>query len=92
VDHPGLVRHLEPLGDLTADLDRLVDGQRAAGQPRRQVLAGHELEREEADVPLLIDAVDAGDVGVVERRERLGLALEAPQPLLVVRELLRRAR
>jgi hypothetical protein len=31
--------------------------------------------------------VDAGDVGVVERGERLGFALEAPQPLLVVREL-----
>ena len=53
-----------------------------------QVLARHELEREEPHVPDLVDAVDSADVRVIQRRERLGLAFEAPQPLVVVGQLL----
>jgi hypothetical protein len=89
VHHARLVRRLEPLGDLPAHVDRLVHRQRPPRQARRQVLPRHELERQEAHVAHLVDAVDACDVRVVERGQRLGLALEAPQPLLVVSELLR---
>ncbi len=84
-----LVRGLEPLRDLPRDVDRLAQRQRAAGQTRLQVLAGHQLEREEADPSLLIDPVDPRDVGVVQGGQRLGLALEASQPLLVLGEVLR---
>lgn len=51
--------------------------------------AGHELEYEEPSVPDLVDAEDLRDVGVVERRQRFRLALEALQSLLVVDEVFR---
>ena len=88
VNDAGLVRRLEPLGDLPTHVDGLVDGQRSALQPRLEVLARHELHREEACVAHLVDAEDPGDVRVVQRRERLGLALETPQPLVVLGEVL----
>ena len=36
--------------------------------------------------PRLLDAVDGGDVGMIQRGEDLGFALEARQPIGVVRE------
>jgi hypothetical protein len=71
-----LVRGLESLGDLPADVDRLVHAQRPARQARREVLAGHEFHRQEAGVAHLVDAVDARHVRVVERGQRPRLALE----------------
>ena len=88
VHDAGLVRGLETLRDLTAHVDGFVDGQRTAREPRGEVLTGDELHREEARVVHLIDAVDARDVRMVQRRERLRLALEATQPLLVLGEAL----
>jgi len=88
VHHARLVRRLEPLGDLPAHVDRFVHGQRSARNSSRQVLPRHELEREEANVVLLVDAVDPGDVRMIERGERLGFSFEAPEPLFVVGQLL----
>ena len=48
VDHARLVRGLERGGDLTHQLDRLVDRNRTAGQPLGQVLALDKLHRQEA--------------------------------------------
>ena len=84
MDHAGFVRGLDPLGDLPADVERLVQREGATLQPRRQVFAGHELHRHEARVAHLINPEDLCDVGVVQRRERLRLALEPTQPLVVV--------
>ena len=44
------VRGFQAFGDLSADVDRLVHGQRAARESSRQVLPRHELEGEEAHV------------------------------------------
>ena len=85
---PRLVRRLEPLGDLAADVRRLVDGQRPAREPRREVLPGDELHGDEARAPDLVDAVDVREVRMVQRRQRLRLALEAPQQLVGVGQLL----
>ena len=59
----------------------------AVGDALAQIDAGHELHGEEARIALLIDAEDPPDVRVVQRRERLRLALEPTQALLVAREL-----
>jgi hypothetical protein len=53
---------------------------RSTGRPR-EVLARHQLKHEKPPGTVLFDAVDGGDVGVVERGDQLGLALEALQAL-----------
>ncbi len=88
VDHAGLVRRLERGRDLQGEVQRLLAGKRAARQPLLQVLAVDELHRQERRAVRLVDAVDPGDVRVVQRREQLGLALEARQPLGVAGERL----
>ena len=72
-----LVGRLESLRDLSAGRDGLVDRQRPARQPRSEILAGHELEGQEAQSVGLVVAVDLGDIGMVEGGQGLGLAREA---------------
>ena len=91
VDDALLVGFLERLGDLPRDRERLVDGDRPALQPRREVLALDELHHQEVGPsPVLerrgLEAVEVRDVRVVERGEQLRLALEAREPLGVGRE------
>jgi hypothetical protein len=80
VDDTGLVGGGEAFGDLGGDAERFGDRQRAAGDALRQVLAADQLHRDEADAVGLVQAVDGGDVRVVEGRQQPGLALEARQP------------
>src|SRR5262249_36175058 len=49
--------------------------------------ARDQLEYKVGHVTRLLEPVDGGDVGVIERRERLGLAAETRQPLRIAREL-----
>ena len=92
VDDAFLVRFLERLGDLACDLDRLLGRDRSAPEPLREVLAEHELHGEEADGagravgPHLLEREQPGDVRVRQRRQQLGLALEALEPRRVGRE------
>ena len=88
VHDPRLVRRLETFRDLPTDVDRLLDRKPPPLEPRCQVLAGHELHRDEAGVVDLVDAVHVREIRVVQRGQRLRLALEAPETLLVVRKLL----
>ena len=88
MDDPRRVGGDEPLRDLAADGQRLFGAQRPPFQSGGEVLARHEFHGDEARVPDLSDVEDLRDVRVVERGEGLRLPLEAPQPLLVVRELL----
>src|SRR5262245_63003579 len=62
VNDARFVRGLEAFGDLPAEVDRLVERQRAALQPLLERLALDELEDEEARVADLIDAEDLRDV------------------------------
>ena len=91
MDDAVLVGLLERLRDLLRDGERFVEWDRAALQPVREVLALDEFHREEVDARGVVErgaleAVDVGDVRVIERREQLGLALEARQALGVRRE------
>ena len=87
MDDAVLVRGFERLGDLARDRQRLVERERrlrdAIGErrrPRRAPSRAHWLPS------ALFEAVDLGDVRVVQRGEQLRLALEARQPLGIVRE------
>ena len=61
---------------LQRDVERFLHRQRPALERFGQVLARHELQREEVHVAFLVDAVDARHVRMVERGERLRLTLE----------------
>ena len=90
MDDAVLVRGLEGLGKLPADADALADREsgvtaRAAfhlcvNQARERV-ALYQLHHEPAHTVALLEAVDLRDVGMIQRREGLGLALESRQAL-----------
>jgi hypothetical protein len=63
------------------------DGNRSSREALLEVLALDELEREEGLAVGLLEPVDRGGVRVVERGEQIRLALEAPEPLGVLRDL-----
>ena len=67
--------------------DRLVDGNRSALQALGEILALDELEHQVRLPVRFLEAVDGGDVGVVERGEDLRLALETSEPLGIARHI-----
>ena len=69
------------------DLDDALDRQAALGNQAVERLALHQLHRQEVDALGLLDRVDGDDVGVIERGERLRLALEAREALRVARHV-----
>ncbi len=90
------MRGLERLGNLLRDGQGLVE--RHSGLPRRsassakagdalrQVVALDEFHHERGDATAFFEAVDRGDVGMVQRGERLGFPREARQAVRVMRE------
>jgi hypothetical protein len=90
MDDPFVVCRLERVDDLARDRQRFGHGKRA-GQLEfsRERFAVDELEYQEPCPRLVVESVDAADVRVIERREYLGLALEARDPFGIVREALR---
>ncbi len=86
VDDALAVGLLERLGDLPRDGERLVDGERAAREPLREVLARHQLHRQRHEALALLEPVDRRDIRVAERREDLRLAAEAREALGVLGE------
>ena len=85
MDDALVVRFLERLGDLNRDVDDLVDGDRPSREAFLQVFALDELEREERRAVGLLEAVNGGDVRMVECGQQVRLATEARQPLGVPR-------
>ena len=83
---PCLCAALEGVGDLRPELHDLVERQRALLQAIREDLAFEQLHHQEVRVALVADVEERADVGVVERGDRLGLALEALAALLVLGE------
>ena len=83
VDDAVLVGVLEGLRDLLRDRQRFVDGDRALGDALVEGRALDQLHDQRARPVRFFEAVDRGDVGMVERREDVGLALEADHPLVV---------
>ena len=90
VDDALLVRGLERLGDLPRDRERFIERNRSA---RRFGRPSPRLRR--APSPRMcrpatcLEGIDRRDAGVIERRERFRLALEAGDAVRVLEELLR---
>ena len=73
MDHPGLMRRLQRLGDLLRNRERLIHRDRPLRDP---VGEGRPLDQlqDERPRPLgFLDAVDGSDVGMVEAGENLRL-------------------
>ena len=95
MNNPLLVRGFEGFSDLTRDGHRLVDRQRSTCDPVRERRPVDQFQHERLPaaqrcpcrpstlVGALFDAVDGGDVGVIECREHLGFACESCQPLRI---------
>ena len=76
-----LVDHLECGNQREHKRNRFRHGERPARQPVHECLALQVLHDQEVDAVLTPDIEDRADVGMRERRDRLGLALE---PLLQI--------
>ena len=81
-----IVRGLQRLGQLAGDRQRFIQRQCAAQDALREVLSVDELHRDRVHRARLLDAVNRRDVGVVERGQRLRLAREPRQPVIVSRD------
>ncbi len=85
----GLVRRLERVGDLLRHGHGLVERDRAARDARREVLAVHQLHHQRELAAPFFESMDDGDVGMIERGQRSGFALEPFQALGVLSEHIR---
>ena len=72
-----LMRHIEGSGDLVGICERRIERHRTAADDFSERFAFDQLHHQRA----VFDAVDGGDVGMVQRSENLSLAGEASQPL-----------
>ena len=66
MDDPLVVRRFERLGDLLRDRQRLVERDRAARDPLRQILAFDQLHDERAHPADFFKTMDVRDVRVVQ--------------------------
>ena len=89
VDDAVPVCRLKRVRDLDAEAEYLRERQRPAFDTRGQRLAFEQFEHEVLGVVLSADVVQAADVRVIERGDRLGLAREARAELRVTRQLRR---
>jgi hypothetical protein len=84
VDDALVVGFRDGLGDLFRDLECLVERNRSPRETLLEVLALDQLEGEEGLPVRFLEPIDGGDVRVVEGREEVGFAPEAPQALGVL--------
>ena len=81
MNDPLLVRRLERVRDLTRKRECLSERNRPVGDALRERRALNELQHERAGAVRFFEAVDRRDVRMIQRREQMGLALEAREPL-----------
>ena len=86
VDDALLVGRFERLRDLPRDRRRFVDRNRSVFEPIGERRSVDELEHEGLHVVRLFEAVNRGDVRMVERREQLRFTLEAGEAIGIENE------
>ena len=86
---PLLVSGLQCFGDLSSDSNRLVYRDRPARDELCERLTVNELQHECVNVRALLEAVNCGDVRVVERGDDLRFPLESGDALAIEREVAR---
>jgi hypothetical protein len=89
VDDPVRVRRVQRVGDLDAEIERLIERERFAHETIFQCLAFDELHHDEVAAGVLVDVVDRADVRVFQCRRRARLASQPLERLRVVADLLR---
>ena len=77
MDDTPVVRRLESVAQLACDCQRLIDRQGFSALVLRKRRSRHELHDDHGLAAGILDAENLSDVGVVERAEHLGFALEA---------------
>ena len=77
MDDPALVRGVERIGDLPGHRQRLGNRQRPSRQSIRDRLPLDQLHHQRLDAVGVFDAVNGGDVRMIERRQDARFALEA---------------
>ena len=77
MDDPLLVRRLQCLGDLPGNRQRLVERDRPARDALRQIVPFDQLHHQRRDAATLFEAVDPGDVWMVQRGEHFCFALKS---------------
>ena len=88
MDDIGLMGRFQGLGDLLKDFQRLGQRQRTVADPFGQGLALGQLHHQKALAAILLEAMDGGDVGMIQFRQDLGFALKAGQPFRIVGKLI----
>ena len=86
MDDAFAVGRLESLGELTCDLQRLGNRNRSGREAIRERRAFDQLEDQCEPAVDLFDAVDCGNVGMIERGEQARFAFEARAPVRIVSE------
>ena len=87
MDDPLLVRLFQCFRNLGGDIESLVDGDGSTRDALGERLARDKLENKVVRPLVPLETVNRGDVGMVQRREKLRLPLEPGKPLLVLGEL-----
>jgi hypothetical protein len=80
---PLLVSGVQGLRDLLGDGDDFIERDRTQYDAIREGRALDELHHQPRDPARPLEAVDGGDVRMVERRQNFGFALEPDQPVIV---------
>ncbi len=81
------VRSVEGVRDLRAELDDVGQRQRPLRDARGERLAVYQFHHQEIGVAFTADIEERADMGMVERRNRLRLALEARADLGMLRKM-----
>ena len=89
MDHSALVRGFQTLGNLAADFEGLLNTQGTFAQPLGEGLTLDQLQDQKAHSIGLFQAMDRGNVGVIEGGQDLSLASKPGQPLGGLGESLR---
>jgi hypothetical protein len=76
MDHPAAMGTLEAVADFDSIAKDLVDWQRPIAETIGESLAFQILHHEVADAVLLSDIMEGADVGMVQRRDGSGFAVE----------------
>jgi len=86
VHDTALVRALDGFGNLARNHENLVDWKLSSSYAVCQTLAVCKLHHQEAHVVDMVHRVHGGDVGVIERREYFGFAVEARRTVGIIDE------
>ena len=81
MDDPLLVGFLNGPGNLPGDLNRIARLHGAPGDAVSQRLALDQFQHQEEDAGVLLQAVNGGDVRVIQRSQQMTFALEASHAL-----------